>query len=144
MNTNVRFNEKIAILAALDPASVAPGTVLTAWVNMAGFHSAAALIQTGVMSANSTLDARLRQATDAAGSGAKDIPGKALTQMLASSGKQALIEVRGDELDTNNGYSFIALSVTVGVAATILSAQLFGTHARQMPASAASTVVQIV
>ena len=33
MNTNIKLNERLAVLSTLDPASVGPGTVLTAWVS---------------------------------------------------------------------------------------------------------------
>lgn len=148
MNPNVKLSERIAVLATLDPASVAASTVLTAWVPVANFHSIAALIQTGVLGASGTLDAKLRQATDSTGTGAKDVAGKAIVQILkaAGDGKQAFIELRGEDLDVSNGFAFVALSVTVGVAASIFGAQLLGANARFLPASAlnAATVVQII
>ena len=148
MNTNIKYNERNAVLAALNPASVAAGTVLTAWVPVANFHSITAQIQTGAMTATGTLDAKLRQATDAAGTGAKDVSGKAIAQILAAAGSnvQASIELRGEDLDVSNGFAFVALSVTVGVASSIVGAQLIGANARYAPASAlnAASVVQVV
>jgi hypothetical protein len=148
MNPNVKLNEKIAILATLDPASVAASTVVTAWVPMANFQSISAQIQTGVMGASATIDAKLRQATDAAGTNAKDITGKALVQILKAAGdnKQASIEVRGEDLDVNGGFGFVALSLTVGTAASIVAAQLLGVSARFSPASVfnQAAVVQVV
>ena len=148
MNTNIKLNEKIAILATLDPASVSAGTVLTAWVSLANFHSIAALIQTGVMGASATIDAKLRQATDNVGTGAKDIAGKALVQILKAAGdnKQATIEARGEDLDVANGFGFVALSLTVGTAASMVGAMLVGANARYAPASSfnQAAVVQVV
>lgn len=148
MNPNVKLNEKIAVLATLDPASVAPSTVVTAWVPMANFQSISAQIQTGVMGASATIDAKLRQATDITGTGAKDITGKALVQILKAAGdnKQASIEARGEDLDVNGGFAFVALSLTVGIAASIVGAQLLGVSARFAPASAfnQAAVVQVV
>jgi hypothetical protein len=140
MNPNVKISEKLAILATLDPASVSAGTVVTTWVPVAAFHSIAALIQTGVLGASATVDAKLRQATDSTGTGAKDIAGKALTQIVKASGDnvQAIVECRSDDLDTTNGYAFVALSVTVGTAASIVGAALIGGNGRYMPASAAN------
>lgn len=148
MNTNVKLNERVAVLATLDPASVAAGTVVTAWVPAANFHSIAAMIQTGVMGASATLDAKLRQATSAAGAGAKDVTGKAIAQILSAAGSnvQASIEIRADDLDVNNGYAFVALSVTVGVAASIVGAQVLGANPRFAAASAfnQAAVVQVI
>ena len=148
MTSNTKLTENAALLAVLSPASVAASTVLTAWVPAANFHSFSAMIQTGVLGASATVDAKLRQATDASGTGAKDITGKALVQIVKASGDnvQAFIEMRSDDLDGNNGFSFVALSLTVGVAASQVSAALLGFNARFMPASDfdAATVVQIV
>lgn len=138
MNPNLKFQEKNAVLATLDPASVAVSTVLTTWVSIANVHSITALLQTGVLGASATVDAKLRQATDNSGTGAKDITGKAITQIVKASGdnKQVTIDVRDTELDTNNGFAFVALSVTVGTAASLLSASLIGNNPIFVPASA--------
>ncbi|MBL0419761.1 hypothetical protein JI739_05305 [Ramlibacter sp. AW1] len=148
MNPNVKFAERTAVLATLDPASVAAGTVVTTWVPVANFHSFAALINTGVLGTAATLDAKLRQATDATGTGAKDIPGKAIAQIVKASGdnKQAIVECRSDDLDHDGGFAWVALSATVGVAASIFSATLLGVHPRYAPASAfnQASVVQTV
>lgn len=137
MNPNTKLSEQVAVLATLDPASVAASTVVTTFVPMANVFQLSALIQTGVLGASATVDAKLRQATDAAGTGAKDLTGKAITQIVKATGdnKQAIIEVRAEELDVNNGYGFVALSVTVGVAASQLSAALIGASTRYSPAS---------
>lgn len=128
MDTNVKFSEGHAILATLDPVSQGAATVNTGWVSMALFHNLVALIQTGVLGASATLDAKLQQATTSGGAGAKDITGKALTQILKASGdnKQAMIELRDTELDVNNGFAFVRLQVTVGTAASLVSASLIG------------------
>lgn len=148
MNTNIKLNERLAVLSTLDPASIGPGTVLTAWIPAANFHTLAALIETGVMSLNGTLDAKLRQATSSSGAGAKDVTGKAIVQILAAAGSnvQASIELRGEDLDASNGFAFVALSVTVGTASSIVGAQLVGFNARYLPASQfnAVSVVQAV
>jgi hypothetical protein len=148
MNPNIKLSEVIAVMATLDPASVAASTVVTAWVPMANVAKLTALIQTGVLGASATVDAKLRQATDAAGTGAKDVTGKAITQIVKASGdaKQAMIEMRAEDLDVNNGFGFAALSVTVGTAASQLSAALIGSGARYLPASTLNQagVAQIV
>lgn len=138
MNPNVKFSERTAILATLDSASVAASTVLTSWVSISNYHSICALIDVGAFGASATVDAKLRQAQDSSGTGAKDITGKAITQLLAGGGnnRQVSIEARSDDLDQTNGFSYVALSVTVGTAATQLAAFLLGVNPRYMPASA--------
>lgn len=137
MNPNVKYAERTAILATLDPASVAASTVVTSWVPVKNFHSICAALQTGVLGASATVDAKLRQAQDSSGTGAKDISGKSITQIVKASGdnKQVTIECRSDDLDMAGGFTHVALSVTVGTAASLLAAQLMGTNPRYMPAS---------
>jgi len=132
MNPNVKLTEKLAVLATLNPASVGASTVVTTWVPVAAFFSIMALIQTGVLGASATIDAKLRQATDASGTSAKDITGKALTQIVKASGDnvQALLECRQDDLDSTNGFAYVALSLTVGTAASIVGAALIGGNPR--------------
>jgi hypothetical protein len=138
MNPNIKFSERAAVLATLDPASVAASTVVTTWVPISNYHSICAVLQTGVLGASATVDAKLRQATDSSGTSAKDITGKSITQIVKASGdnKQATIECRSDDLDQANGFAYVALSVTVGTAASLLSASLLGVNPRYMPASA--------
>ena len=137
MNPNLKFAERTAVLASIDAASQAAGTVVSGWVSMALVHSVAALLKVGVFGASATVDAKLQQAQDNAGTGAKDITGKAITQLLAAGGnnRQAIIEVRDTELDVPNGYSYVRLSVTVGTAATLLDATVFGANPIYIPAS---------
>jgi len=86
MNPNIKFAERTAVAATIDPVSQGAGTVTTGWVPMGNFNSVCALLGVGVMSAGSTVDAKLQQATDSSGTGAKDITGKAITQLLAAGG----------------------------------------------------------
>lgn len=148
MNTNVKVQEQIAVLATLDPAAVAAGTVVTGFVPVSGFNSFLALIQTGALGTAATVDAKLRQAKDSSGGSAKDITGKAITQIVKATGDnvQAMIECRDTDLDSTNGFNYVALSVTVGTATSTLGAALIGGNAKQLPASASNqaAVVQVV
>lgn len=128
MNPNVKLTEKLAVLATLDPVAQTAGTVVTTWVPAANFHSFLALIMTGVLGTAATVDAKLRQATSSGGAGAKDITGKAITQIVKATGDnvQAMIECRGEDLDSANGFTFVALSLTVGTATSIVGAALVG------------------
>ena len=137
MFPNQKPSEAVAVLATLDPVSQGAATVTTGWVAVKNFHAFMALVQTGVLGTAATVDAKLQQAQDSGGTGAKDITGKALTQIVKASGdnKQAEINLRVAELDTENGFGFIRLSLTVGAAASLISASLLGFHTRYSPAS---------
>lgn len=148
MQPSLKFSDRNAILATIDPASTAASTVLTAWVSLAEWHSIAAILQTGALGASATVDAKLRQATDASGTSAKDITGKAITQLVKASNDndQVIIQCTGEDLDVNNGFTHVALSVTVGTAASLIAAVVLGCNPRYAPASDYddSDVVEIV
>ena len=91
----------------------------------------------GVIGSSATIDAKLRQAQDASGTGAKDLGSHAITQITASN-KTAILEARADELDATNGFGFVAASVTVGTAASILGVTVYGVNPRYSPASASN------
>lgn len=128
MYLNQKPSESVSLLSTLDSASVAASTVVSGWVPIKNHFALLALLDVGVFGASATVDAKLRQATDASGTGAKDITGKAITQLVAAGGnnRQALINMKAADLDTENAFNYVALSVTVGTAATQISAALLG------------------
>ena len=148
MYPNSKASEMLALLATIDPATQAAGAVSTGWVSVANHLGFLALVQTGVLGTSATVDAKLQQALDSSGTGAKDISGKAITQIVKATGdnKQALVNVKPEELDTVNGFGFVRVTVTVGVAACITSAQLLGVNPRYAPADVGNqaAVVQVI
>lgn len=148
MFPNARLSEMSALLGGIDPVSQAAATVTSGWVSMANFSRLLAVLKTGVLGASATVDAKLQQASDSSGTGAKDITGKAITQIVKASGdnKQVEINLLESELDVNGGFGYVRISVTVGTAASLISADLWGGVARFADASAsnAASVVQVV
>jgi len=148
MFPNTKPSELVSVLATYNPVSLGASTVTTGWINAANHHHFLALLQTGVLGASATLDAKIRQATDSSGTGAKDVTGKAITQIVKASGdnKQAEINLRATDLDVNGGFSYITLSITVGTAASLVSAALLGFSDRYLPGSDhnQASVVEIV
>jgi hypothetical protein len=148
MYPNSKASEMLAVLATIDPATQAAGAVSTGWVSVANHLGFLALVQTGVLGTSATVDAKLQQALDSSGTGAKDISGKAITQIVKATGdnKQVLVNVKPEEIDTVNGFAFVRVTVTVGVAASITSAQLLGVNPRYAPAEVGNqaAVVQVI
>ena len=124
MFPNALSSEEVAVLATIEPVSQGAGTVTTGWVNVANFEKFMALVDVGVVSTG-TVDAKLQQAQDGSGTGSKDIPNKAITQITASA-KQGIINLRDTELDVANNFCYVRLSLTVGTAATLIQAALLG------------------
>lgn len=148
MNGNLKPSDRAAIVGVIDPDLNVAGTVTTAWVAMADWGSVLALVAAGTLGASATIDAKFEQAQDATGTGAKDIAGKAISQMAAGTDDdtQALIDLFANELDINNGFTHARLSLTVGTASSDSSAVLIGLDPRYGAASDgnADTVTEIV
>lgn len=136
---NSLVSEQVAVVGTIDPDVTAAGDVTTDYADAGKFESLAALVLVGTMGTNATVDAKLVQATDSSGTGSKDITGKAITQLTQAgtdqSDSQAIINVRAEELDTANGFTHVALTVTVGTATSDVGAVLLGGNARFEPAS---------
>ena len=131
-------SEQVGVLDAITPISQAAGSVSTAWVSVQNFHKALALVQIGVFGASATVDANVQQAQDNAGTGAKAFTNaKAITQLLAAGGnnKQIEINIATSELDVENSFYFVRLTITVGTAATLVSGAVIGFNARNAPGS---------
>lgn len=130
MLLNQKISEGMTLADRLAAASQAAGTVTTPnWIAVQVYRRMMAKIETGVLGASATVDAKIRQAQDSSGTNPKDVTGKALTQIVKASGdnKIALINLNVDsDLDTTNGYGWVQVSVTVGTAASIVSAELWG------------------
>ncbi len=148
MFPNQKISEQLAVVATIDPVSQAAGTISTGWISAANFERYQATIQTGLMGAGATVDAKIQQATSAAGAGAKDVAGKAITQIVKATGdnKQAIIGLRASELDVNNGFAFFNVTVTVGVAASLIAARVDAGVSKNSPASTLNqaAVVQVI
>jgi hypothetical protein len=149
MNSNVKPSDRVAIVGNIDPDVYTASTVTTGWIDMSKFHAIMAIVQAGTLGSSATLNAKLQQATSAAGAGAKDITGKAITQLTQAgtdSDKQAVINLFADELDINNGFTHVQLSMTIGTATSDAGAIVLGLDPVKDVASAndATTVDEIV
>jgi hypothetical protein len=141
-------SEKIQVVGVINPAANAAGTLTTGWVSMAAFEEILAIIAAGALGVNSTIDAKLQQAQDSSGTGVKDVVGKAITQLTQAgtdkSNKQAQINMRAEELDRNNGFTHVRLSMTTAVATSPSTAVLIGTGSRYSPGTPAASVIETV
>jgi len=151
MNSNFKLSEVVAIAATLDPSSQAVGAATTTWVSAADFQRFAAVLDVGSIGAAGTVVVAFSQATTNTGTGAKPvvnaITGAAVTSTAVSlSNQQVTLDMLNDWLDSNNGYGYVAVTVTVGVNAVLTQATLFGLVARYGPASAFNQagVVQVI
>ncbi len=127
MNTNVPTTELVTLVGAIDPQDAA-GALSTGWVDFSRFQALMALVSSGAVTA---VDAKLEQATDETGAGAKDVTGKAVTS-FADDNSQVAINIQHSDMDMQNDFRFVRLTVT---ATGLVSASLFGVLAAYGPAS---------
>ncbi len=149
MTPNSLPSERAGLVGVIKPDATTAGTVTTAWVPAKNFHSFLAVVMAGDLGTGATVNAKLQQATDISGTGAKDITGKAITALTEAgtdSNKQALINLRAEQLDVDGGFAFVRLSLTVATATSDVAALLFGFDARFGPATDfdATTVDEVV
>jgi hypothetical protein len=149
MHLNALASELVAVVGNIDPDAYVASTVVSAWIPATDFHQYMAVIQAGTLGTSATLDAKLQQATDVSGTGAKDITGKAITQLTQAgtdSDKQAIINLRPGELDLANNFTHFQLSVTIAAATSDAGATVLGVNAKTGTAAAndVSTVDEIV
>jgi hypothetical protein len=131
MNSNLKPSDAVAVVGAIDPDVYTAATYTSGWIDMSAFGAIQAIVMAGTLGASATLDAKLEQASDSGGTGAKDITGKAiaqLTQAGTDSDKQAIINLFADELDINNGFNHARLSITVGTATSDAGAVVLGLY----------------
>lgn len=147
---NMKASEVAAVVGEIDPDAYATGTYTSGWINAADFDRYMATVEAGDLGTSATLDAKLEQAQDGSGTGAKDISGTDITQLTEAGGdsnKQAVINLNpAGDMDTANEFTHFRLSMTVGTAASDASGVVHGIGPVYGPASDhdASTVAEVV
>lgn len=134
----VRPSDRAAVVGVIDPDAYGTGTETTGWIDMASFNEIMAVVMAGTLGASATLDAKIEQAQDASGTGVKDVAGAAITQLTKAGSdddKQAIINLWAEDLDVDNDFTHVRLSMTVGTAASDAGAVVLGMCERYGPAS---------
>lgn len=130
---NLNPSARQSIVGVIDPDAYAASTITSDWIDMAKFYALLAIVMAGDMGASATIDAKIQQATDASGTGAKDVTGLAITQLTkagSDDNKQVEINVQQGDLDKNNGFRFVRLSMTIATAACDAAGLIIGLNPR--------------
>jgi len=124
------------------PAVVSTSTVPASYIDVSGFERFQFKINMGAT--DGTLDAQVKQATAAAGTGSKNITGAAITQLSATDdNKQAIIEVQTSKLDINNDFRYVAITLTAS-GTTTLSCEFRGLNPDKAPVTQPAAFVEQV
>lgn len=119
--TNALPSEVAALVATVDPDAYDPGIYYSDYVDAGDWTALMAVVSVGTLDTNGTVDAALLQSTDSSGSGEKAISGKSITQLTqggTDSDKQAVINLRPEELDVDNSFRFVRLRITTDESAS--------------------------
>ena len=145
-NPNIRPSDRGTILAIVNPQS-ASSAQSSGWISVAQFASFQALVIVGAIGSSATVDAKIQQASDGSGTGAKDVTGKAITQFTkagSDDNKQAVINFKPEDLDLTNGFTHVRLTITPATAASLICGVIQGFDARYQPPDDATTVDEVV
>jgi hypothetical protein len=129
---SLKPSQRVSIVGTIPPQS-AGAVQSSGWIDSTKFHNFLAVLKVGALGAAATVDAKLRQATDNAGAGAKDVTGKAITQLTkvgTDDNKQVLIDLKQEDLDFNNGFKFFQVQMTPATAACLIDATVLGVDPR--------------
>jgi hypothetical protein len=143
--TTALGSEQWAVIAIIDPANNGTGETFSSEWDMSLWSRVQAVVQVGSMASTATLDFKLQDASSSGGS-LSDITSKAITQLTEAGSdddKQAIVNLRFDELNDDGRYCKALM--TIGTGAVNSSAIVLGLP-RYYPASEndASTVDEIV
>jgi len=146
MNPSIIPSERAPLVGVIDPQS-ATTAKSTGWIKCD--QSILFTLLVGALATSATVDAKVEEAKDASGTSPQDISGKAITQLTQAgtdSDKQAVIELFANDLDINNGFTHVRLSMTVGTATSDAGGIVLGLDPVIDVASAndAATVDEIV
>lgn len=128
-----QLTEQLAVVATIDPDAYTADAYTSDWIDMSQRRRALFVVMAGTLGTAATLDAKVQEATSAAGAGAQDLSGKAITQMVKATDddKQAIIEVVAEEMSA--GFRYLALVMTVGEATSDAGAIALANVSRYKP-----------
>ena len=89
MQNHLNSADVTAVVGAIDPDVTTASTVESAWISAAEFFTYQAIVLCGTLGTNATVDAKIEQATDSSGTGAKDLSGSDITQITQAGTDQS-------------------------------------------------------
>ena len=115
------------VLSTIDPDNQSASTVTGDWIKADKFEGYLALFNIGVMASTGTCIFSVQQATDASGTGAKEVKtATTLTQADTDSDKQVVISFDSSDMDTTGGFLWFAPRALTATAASYVSAVIVG------------------
>lgn len=135
MYNSANVTDLISVRDVIEPTAAA-STFTTSWLDAGTACQWLAVISAGTV--GTSVDAKIEQASDSSGTGAKDLAGSAITQLSAAG--SALVEFKPSDLDTANDFTHVRLSITTVGASTVASGHLLATGHRYSPQEQGSKI----
>ena len=143
INTNVKPSDQAVLAATIDPDVLTAANHDSDYVDMSNFDAALAIVSMGTLGSSATVDADILEATSSGGAGAQVLKSiTQLTQAGSDDDKQVAINVWSHEL--SEGFTHIALRITVGTASCDGAGFILGFGARYQPAADLASVDEVV
>jgi len=132
---SANITDLVSVRDLIEPVAGA-ATYTTGWLDAGTACQWMAVISAGTV--GTSADAKIEQASDSSGTGAKDLSGSDITQLVAAG--SALIEFQPSDLDTANDFDHVRLSITTVGATTVASGQLISRGHRYEPQAQGSKI----
>lgn len=146
MDVNLKPSQRMAVVGAVNPQSASTAQD-TGWFPIAAYANYLGILQVGALGSSATVDCKFQQAQDSSGTGAKDVTGKAVTQLTKAGSNdngQCLINVKCDDFDFVNGFGYAKMIITPGTAASLIAGLVLGMDNNYDPPTQATSVEQTV
>jgi flavin-binding protein dodecin len=140
MNTSANATDSIAVVGLIEPVAGA-ATYTTVYIDAGSAHAFLATIAVGT--AGTSVDAKIEQASDSAGTGVKDLTGAAITQ-IDGDGESAVIQFKPADLDTANDFDHFRLSITTVGATAVAGGSVVAVCPRYAPLADAAKIDEVV
>ena len=134
MNTE-QASQGIAIPGVMIPPVSTSSHKESGPVDMTKFRRAMFIVGVGAFGSSATVDAKIQESVDTTDGNFTDVTGGAITQLLAAGGdnRVAVLEIDAEKLTA--GKKFTRVKVTVGTAASLVTAFALGVDPIQKPGS---------
>lgn len=119
------LTEEIDVVLGVTPQDIGTADVVGAYIAVSGYTKMLATLVTASLTATKIATVELLQATSSAGAGAKALA--AAVSATAPTGNGVVIAEVGasvDDLDSNNGFAYVAVKVTCSEDAKVGAATL--------------------
>lgn|GEM_PF-2474393 len=145
-----RLSEQMKIDNAVESQNLGAASTTSAYFDMSEYRKALAILNSGALANGSLVSLELMQAQDSSGTGAKsvnDLDGNPIVVEYTNStgasvpSVELFAEVQAAIMDTNNGFTHLAVKVTSDDAASQVAVDLLRGDARFMPVQDADASV---